>query len=284
MADEYILKEESVLELDRVIEKFSKELEESFGHFYIKGLMKKISEPENKTIKNLRENLDGMKAKIECFQRDLLQACSLGGAHLEVPDRRTPFIRGPPIDRDSGYTSDLRLSVASNNSTQSENRLSKLDIKDDDHDRIPSDDAELFNPSRSGSNSSVSDDNQTGSDTKFYIKVFDLETSLTEFKEKNISTIKGEDDVVKKIDDDAAQSLTGPYAIKGRFEGLPPAMIANDQICQPPAVQCSMNTPCSETVPKVIKTEDDNTAPVIINDLSKRSSEEDNTKYTVNVE
>jgi hypothetical protein len=73
MADEYILKEESVLELDRVIEKFSKELEESFGHFYIKGLMKKISEPESKTIKNLRENLDGMNAKIECFQRDLLQ-------------------------------------------------------------------------------------------------------------------------------------------------------------------------------------------------------------------
>jgi hypothetical protein len=61
-------------------------------------------------------------------------------------------------------------------------------------------------------------------------------------------------------------------------------MIASDQICQPPAVQCSMNGPCSETVPKVIKTEDDNTAPVIINDLSKRSSEEDNTKYTDDAE
>jgi hypothetical protein len=143
---------------------------------------------------------------------------------------------------------------------------------------MPSDDAELFNPSRSGSNSSVSDDNQTGSDTKFYIKVFDSETSLTEFKEKNISTIKGEDDIVKKIDD-AAHSLTGLDVIEGRYEEPPYAIIANDQICQSPAVQCSMNGPCNETVPKVIKKEEDNTAP-IINDLSKRSSEEDNTKYT----
>jgi hypothetical protein len=73
MADEVILKKERFLELDRVVEKVSNELEESFGLFYIKRSMKKISEPESKPIKNLQEKLDEMKNKIEIFQRDLLQ-------------------------------------------------------------------------------------------------------------------------------------------------------------------------------------------------------------------
>ncbi|XP_060608393.1 uncharacterized protein LOC132760430 [Ruditapes philippinarum] len=283
MADEFILKKESVLELDRVVEKVSNELEESFGLFYIKRSMKKISEPESKTIKNLQEKLDEMKNKIENFQRDLLQACSPGGAHLEVPERRAPFIRGPSADRDSGYTSSSRLSVVSSNSEQSSNRLSK-DLKDDD--RKFSEEAEQYNPSPTGSSSSISDDDQTNSKRPvFFLNGLGSETSSIGCKEERTGDIKNDEGLLQKTaNDDSSttnQSNIDPDIIKGKREKTSPEATptsvqeTNNHACQSHAGRTLMDEACDNTVPKVIEGE----VTIIINNLSKPSSEEDNTKY-----